>query len=399
MSGYNLIIYGYGDLLYSKSAGGNRIAKYAKALAEVGCKIYICSYSIEGGIFDEFYENCWYVSFEYKKKKNIYNFIKNIYGFSKSLEGKTVLLLYPLNKILMEWMSLLYLKYYKKKKLFIEVNEVRIYYKDWSVFRMIPLKDYPIIFIKFLYSKIAYYVTDYIYPYFDGMIFISKNIEYYYKSIQRDANGLRIPILCESVIPQKSSLAYERHSCFYIGFSGQIRIKKENINLLLNALHRLCVDGYKIVLNLYGPMIDKMELDKLTSQYDLINQVIYNGDLCYEKLKKEIKINNLMVLVRGNTKQNYYGFSTKLSDYLSSGIPLLVTSVSDIPLFIEDSENGFIIEPDNADLIYLKIKYIIDNYNNLSNIVVKNAFKLVESDFLYSKYGKKLKQFLFGFHK
>jgi len=104
---------------------------------------------------------------------------------------------------------------------------------------------------------------------------------------------------------------------------------------------------------------------------------------------------HLLILPRGNTKQNQYGFSTKLSEYLVSGRPVLVTNVSDNGKYIKDGFNGFIIPPDSLESMTNKIKYIYENYNSFNEMIPSNALKTVKENFDYNLYSNSLYSFLF----
>ena len=75
--------------------------------------------------------------------------------------------------------------------------------------------------------------------------------------------------------------------------------------------------------------------------------------------------------------------SHKLSEYLVSGIPVLVTDVSDNALYIRDGFNGYIITPGSASVMADKILEIIRDYNWEAKILVENAYQTVREKFDY----------------
>jgi glycosyltransferase involved in cell wall biosynthesis len=101
------------------------------------------------------------------------------------------------------------------------------------------------------------------------------------------------------------------------------------------------------------------------------------------------------VIPRGFTLQNNYGFSTKLSDYLDHGKPILITDVSDNHLFIKDGINGFIVPTDDNEKMYAKLVYIIDNYESLKDDIQKNANETSKQSFYYNNFSEILQKFLF----
>jgi len=104
----------------------------------------------------------------------------------------------------------------------------------------------------------------------------------------------------------------------------------------------------------------------------------------------------LLIIPRPLNLQTKYGFSTKLSEYLISGVPVLVTNVSDNSLYIKDGYNGFIVEPGNYKKMGEKILYVISNYNKLKKTISMNAYQTAKEYFNYSNYSKDIFNFIFS---
>lgn len=395
----NLIIYSDFLLHNSVTAAGNRMAKYAKAIANENCSVYIlsknCDFDPNNPFLKIISKNCWYVGIQSENRVSVLKFFSNIIRFSNSLTGSSKMLFYPSNNAFMDWTSLFYLKIFHKKEVFIEINERRIFYKDISVFKGVKNINIPQVTLKFLYTKISMRISEILVRYFNGMIFISRNIENYFKPLLKSKKSIRIPILCEPIDSKQNLSLYNESDVFQIGFSGQIRIHKENLDLLLNALNTLKIKGYKVRLNLYGPNIEAKQIKNYIEQLELNKDIIFHGNINYSQLNIELKSNHLLVIARGKTPQNHYGFSTKLSDYLSSGIPVLATRVSDVDYFMKDNYNGFLIEPDSENEITKKLEYIINSYNDISSKIVNQAFQLINNEFSYFNYSGILQSFLF----
>jgi len=94
--------------------------------------------------------------------------------------------------------------------------------------------------------------------------------------------------------------------------------------------------------------------------------------------------------------QTHYGFSTKLSEYLVSGIPVLVTSVSDNALYIKDGYNGFVVQPGDYEKMSKIILSIVKQYQDIKDSIGKNAFVTAQQYFHYAVHSKKLHRFLFA---
>ena len=396
----NLIIYSDLPLFNSVTAAGNRMTKYAKAIASNNCRVFIVSNnSIPQSVSQkliEFSQNCFFIVNSNNSRISSWSFIRFINRFAVSLGEKRTWLYYPSNCFMLDILSTVYLKYFRGEKVFIEVNERRLYYKNKSVFRNVPFVRLPEVFIKYLYTKCSMAVAEMFVPYYDGAVFISKNIESHFKNRMKRKKYVRIPILCEPENQEYSSKELKPGSVFKMAFSGRIHVQKENLNLLFIALGMLKEEGYRFNLNLYGPIINRPYIKKLITENNISLQVKYCGNIDYQILQNELQNNHLLLLVRGKTRQNNFGFSTKLSDYLKSGVPLLVTKVSDNGIYLKDLKNAFVINPDSEFEIFEKIKFIINNYNKYAPIVLMGANNLVNREFAYCNHGNKLLSLFFN---
>lgn len=395
----NLIIYSDFLLFNSESAAGNRMIKYAKAIASNNCRVFIVSNNSNPQFISqkliEFSSNCFFVVNLNNKRVNSWSFIRYVNHFGNSLGEKHTLLFYPSNSFMMDILSVGYLKLINRKKIFIEVNERRLYYKNKSIVRNVSLFRLPVILIKYLYTIGSMAIAEMFVPYYNGAVFISKNIEAHFKNSMKKSNYARIPILSEPVNEEFSSKELKPNDVFNMAFSGQINVRKENLDLLFSTLGRLKKEGFNFNLNLYGPIINRLYLEKLVNKNGISSLVKYYGTKEYQFLKNELQNNHLLLLVRGETRSNKFSFSTKLSDYLSSGVPVLATIVSDNSIYLNDLDNAFLIKPDSETEILEKLKFIIYNYNIYAPILCKGAKKLVNEKFAFSNYGDDLIKLFF----
>jgi len=120
------------------------------------------------------------------------------------------------------------------------------------------------------------------------------------------------------------------------------------------------------------------------------------GNIDPDDLITEFALYHLLILPRPLTRQTKFGFSTKLSEYLISGIPVLVTDVSDNSAYIKDNYNGFVIPPGSEILMENKILEIMENYNENARRIAGNAFLTVREYFDYKLYTKPLTDLFFN---
>lgn len=392
------------------SAGASRIMNFARALALAENQIYLCSLLTPKNITldsaKEIEKNIYIIGEEslVKRFKLLYKIIRpirtffyvlNIYKVLDKKDKEIRIIFYPSIYVSLDLWVVIFLIKLSGFKVFLEVNEVRKYYIDSrylpkSLVKFILIKSY--LYTKFIKYKLAERLTSY----YSGLFCISVNIKKYFS--QYNVNSIRIPILISDNKPSLNSFKkYTPNDTFLICFSGSLALKKEGFDNFFKALSNLKNYFKNFELHLYGP-IGKGEnhiiLESLPTKLNIKENIKYYGEKNQVELPNILKEKHLLVLPRPFTMQNHYGFSTKLTDYLMSGVPILVTDVSDNSLYIHDGVNGFIIKPDDIFAMTEKILYIINNYNTIAESVGKNGYETALKKFHYSNYSAKLNEFM-----
>ncbi len=387
--------YIYSNIDFSKkSASQTRMLYYAKALANEIDSVYILSCSnnkILQKNFTEIHNNIFI-----QTNVNIISgpinslvFLSKMYSFSKHRKGKKTFLLYPYPLLFLEIFSILYLKFFLGNSVYIEFNEIRKY--SSSFHSKISFKK-----IKYSIKKIsfisAFTLIEPLLYFFDGLVCISTNIEKYGRKYNK--NTLRIPILTDSQLPfQKTTKTYKTSNRFNIGFSGSIAPSKENLRDFIEVLDSIINEGHKISFNLCGNIAKEYKTE-LSDKIKEKSYLKYYGNLSNIELSNFLSQQDLLVIPRGFTKQNNFGFSTKLSDYLNHKKIILVTDISDNALFIKNMINGFIVPPNDNQSMRNMLVHIISNYDEFNEKMIENLTETSEKSFNYTIYEKSLVKFL-----
>ena len=397
------------------SAGSARLMNIARAVAGSENKVFLCSAVLSESInletISEVSNNIFLVGKERKNvnplfQKNkkrflnifvIYGFLKNIYKLIKQSESESAIYYYPDTEFSMDVLVLLYLKFIRRQRIFVDINELRsTMLSNLRYSRNIIKKVYQSISYSTYYFK--YKVGEIMMKYFDGLVVISTNLEKYFSAYNK--NLLRIPILsnCSDVIGYAPKAFTDGR--FQIGFTGQLATKKEGFENFYKSLSVVKSRFADFQLNLYGPIYEPFEkellLTILPQKYNLDGNIVYHGNVEQKYIMDVLRNQHLLVLPRPWNPQTHYGFSTKLSEYLISGIPVLMTDVSDNSLYIKDRESGFIIKPGDPDGLAVQILYIINNYNAIATKISENAFETARKYFHYENYRPALMKFLFS---
>jgi len=404
----NIIIISTIKLYKGNSAGSARMMNFARSIA-INNPVYLLSYTFPANLklrqLDEIEPNI-FINKNLRRIKGlfakilypffIFMFLRNVLCLSKELKSKTVFYLYPSTKSTMDFLVVLYLIVLKKQKVYYEVNEVRKYTPRLEKHKSFFKNPFDFVSKKITYTK--YIFVERCTKYYTGLVCISTNIKQYFERF--NTNTIRIPILSNININDdcnNTSPSYNDSGPFKICFAGMINVRKENLNLFFKSLSILKQNFSSFELHLYGPITTqekKLIFEKILPSLGLQNNVFYKGIVDQKELISIYCNYHLLLLPRGNNLQNHYGFSTKLSEYLVSGIPVLVTNVSDNGLYIKDNENGFIIEPDNELGMADKLVYIIKYYNIIVPEIKRNALNTMSKHFDYRNYAVVLNDFL-----
>lgn len=329
------------------------------------------------------------------RRYNLWHFLEVSLKYMKSNASETVVYLYPTTFIFKDFIYLFYFKFLKGLRFFTDINEIRssIAFSAKSPDGNIGKFIY---YIKSSWEYFIYSVNEWQVGLYDGITVISVSLEKYFK--KRARKLVRIPILCNTDnMPALSRVKPYTGDVFRICFAGYINIEKEGFQILIESLRNVNRNR-KVELYLYGQIGDevRIRLKELTDHFGFSDNLFYLGNINPELLQNEFSKYHLLVLPRTLNRRTKYGFSTKLTDYMVSGTPVLVTNVSDNALIIKDNHNGFIIEPGSPSKMTDKILEIIDGYSSNAGNIVANAQRTAREMLDYRLYTWKFIDFFFN---
>lgn len=388
------------SIVRGKTAASQRIMNVAKSIASGDVDVFLCSFPEINNNPVEYTQISPHIFHLYSKTGpgkpsfQLFHSIFSLQRFIKERNSNSVIYLYPTSMIVLDWVYLIYFKLLKKNRIFCDVNELRVaslYNRtapDGFFRKVIFYVKYPVEYFKSRSAELQAL-------FFDGLIVISTNLEKFFSKYSRKI--IRIPILSDlSKSPDEFENRSYNEGPFKICFSGTISNKKEGLDLLFDAISTINRNK-NVELHFYGsfPENEEQVLIKLSEHYHIENKVLYHGFLNPDEVCLELSKYHLLILPRPLNKQTRYGFSTKISEYLVSGVPTLLTDVSDNGIYIKDFYNGFLVSPGSSSEMISKINQIIENYNDSANNIVRNAYKTAKENFDYKLYTNILTDFLF----
>lgn len=383
------------------SAAGNRILCYAKCFAENQVRVYIASVIYHNQLFIKKHSKD--VNLVIGSKRLYKNYINDFRFFThfrhykylatiiKGTNDNLTYFLYD-STLASTVVSLFYFKCIHNNRLFIEKNELQ---------SAIPLNNYRpsnlpykiAVVINAWISSVVGFIVDIMAIFFDGIIAISTNMKNLYSKYNN--NTLHIPIL-NMANNQIVQIKKMNNKVFKIGYAGVISQEKEGISDLIASMKLL--KQFQIELHLMGLVRNEymLKIYSYLKDEQIDQKVFYHGNLSQDNMINMLKSFDLLVLVRPDSIQARYGFSTKLGDYLSTGVPVLISTAGDGKIFIKDGINGFIVTDTSPMAVANKIKEIVTlEYKKMEDIGLK-GYHTCNDKFYYKNYSKQLYHFIFS---
>lgn len=389
------------EIIGGKTAGAGRILNIARSVAAGDVTVYLCSYSdfrkngpAVGLLFNKVY-SYGVTTPGMNNRHGLLSYLRETGSLMAAPDSEKVVYLYPTTLVFRDFIFLLYFKFFKRHHFFCEINELR----SAIAFSSAPPDNIfkkVVWFLKSVKDWLVYKLNELQVPFYDGITVISTELESHFSRPARKIT--RIPILCNAdlIVSQSEPLRFAE-GVFKICFAGYIKFEKEGFDLLLESLAAVN-KSYPVELHLYGKLEeeDQAKLDHYTIKYDLGDRICYHGNFDPERLQAEFQKYHLLILPRTLNNRTKYGFSTKLTEYLVSGKPVLLTDVSDNSLFLRDGYNCFMIAPGNAGIMSSKIIEVIDTYNEVADKIVENAFVTVREQLDYRHFTQNYYSLFFG---
>jgi glycosyltransferase involved in cell wall biosynthesis len=223
--------------------------------------------------------------------------------------------------------------------------------------------------------------------YCNGLLVISENLLDKFK-------GYKIPIikLYNSVESVAKPIDCESNPTVFNFFYAGTFAEKDGVLDLIQAFELVLSKHQNIRLTLVG----KGKGNYFESCLAIINNsylIDYLGYVSEEKMFEEMKRSQVLCVTRSNSEFANNGFPFKLAEYMTFGIPIIATAVSDIPQLLTDGDTIYLAEPSNSTSIASKMNLIIENYTT-AVAVGKRGQSYGKNNFSIDCVGAKLDTFL-----
>lgn len=223
-----------------------------------------------------------------------------------------------------------------------------------------------------------------------GLCVISNSLYKYYSSIGIPEEKLRVSNMF--VDGERFKISKSESTKPYIAYCGVLSYNKDGVDTLIKSFSLFHNTHQDYLLYLIGRAVSESEmvsLKKLCQEEGVEDSVVFTGQIPPAEMPQKLVHAKILALARPNNLQAQNGFPTKLGEYLSTGNPVVVTSVGEIPLFIKDGVNGYLAIPEDPKCFAEKLCWVADNYQEACMVAVEGR-KLAENEFSYKTQSKVL---------
>jgi glycosyltransferase involved in cell wall biosynthesis len=168
-------------------------------------------------------------------------------------------------------------------------------------------------------------------------------------------------------------------------FVGRLEEQKGLI-YLIEAVRRLKSDMEGFTVQLVGDGSQRSHLEKLADAYGLGSYVKFTGRLDLKRLREVYLDSDIFVL-----PSVWEGMPLTLLEAWASGLPVIVTSVGNIPEVCVNRENALIIEPGNETDLYNAMLQLSKS-EELRNRLGRNGLMTVRKNYSWSTVAQKTLQ-------
>jgi len=261
---------------------------------------------------------------------------------------------------------------------------------------MLERSEHPLKEIKHRTALLAGYIKTFIEANLsNGIICISDYLRKFYRSVgTKEKKLLIVPSTVDFTRFEGNFVS--PFDFRYICYCGSLTYTKDGVHILLESFSRITGKHPDVRLVLIGKADtpeDEQSLKALATRLVIDQKIYFTGVLSRDLVPGYLCNAEILVLSRPRSIIADAGFPSKVTEYLSTGKPVVVTRVGEIPLYLTDNVNAFLAEPDDIDDFANRMDYVLSNYQSSLKVGIKGR-ELVASTFSYRYQSKRIIDFL-----
>lgn len=221
-----------------------------------------------------------------------------------------------------------------------------------------------------------------------GVIAIS---DFLYEHYHGKVPVIRIPSLCcneDDIELENTQSNSDILSLVYAGTPGN----KDIIEPIISAVKKINAKEIRVRLNLVGEL-DSILMGELSKENNQ-NGIVGYGKVSHDKAIEIVKASDFSILLRHNRRYAKAGFSTKFSESMMMGVPVICNKVGGADLCITHMKDGLLLENCDESTIILMLEEILKMNRQEISQMKQNARDYAFCNFRYQCYVEEVKEFL-----
>jgi len=173
------------------------------------------------------------------------------------------------------------------------------------------------------------------------------------------------------------------------------RSVKERLDLVIDTMYRLKLDGLNFTLNIFG--VRKVDYLKVYPEDSnklekMGNQVVFHGRRPHRVILENIVISDFTIFLRDVNRVTLAGFPSKFSESITYGTPVITNLISNIEPYIAEGGNCYLVDIDDKEKRYEKLKLILAM--SREEVKIFKKFCLDSITFDYSSFTERVDVFI-----
>lgn len=251
-------------------------------------------------------------------------------------------------------------------------------------------------------AKMRKKLLEQVYPLYDGIISISDALmDLAQRYTSPKCLHIKVPIMVD--YEHFASADYSNKTDIpFIFHAGTLYQQKDGIIGMIEAFGKAKQQLKRPVKYILTGAIEESshpaDLYRLIKEYHIEDSVEFIGYLSRDQIKDYIGKASLVISNRPRSLQDYYGFSTKLGEYLASGTAIITTNWGEAMNWLKNGENAYVIEPDDTDALANAIVWVL-NHPEEAQHIGKMGQETCRQHFDYRNWSYPLCEFLYKLHR
>lgn len=386
----SIVIYGDTFTYPDGEAATNRVNTYAKGFYENGINVHIICFADEyGTIGDGISEEINFYHPFGQRERSRYFIIRRWQKIIKYF--KTISLVRSINKsdriiayicytqVLTTLLFGIFLAKYTRTKIILERSEH-------------PLRNYQGSFFRKTRGNLK---SDLETKLCDSIFCISQYLIDFYK--KRGVNPKKLFLVPSTVDTARFRTSYGSPLAFqYILYCGSLNATKDGVDILIKSFARISENYPEINLVIIGKgdkSDDVIVFENLAAKLNVSTKVFFLGYIPRTEIPAYLINAKILTLARPKSIVADAGFPSKVTEYLTTGIPIVVTEVGEVPVYLRDNENAFISKPDSVEAFADKLEFVLNNYDFAKEVANKGR-ELPDTIFNYKYQSIRIIEFI-----